>query len=196
VRACCQIAMKKYHQLLRFNAAHEKDPYITGFLFGQLEMTVHTAVCLAGIGDIEEALKTLSKAYKLAAPNGLDMPFIECGNNMRSLTLQAQKQGNTEIPMEWLKDIHSRASTYVKRAAHVRLYASAASGQAGEESRLTERERGILMDYSKGLSRAEIASARGLSVGAVKLALRIICDKLGAQTGLDAIRIATVRSLL
>ncbi|MDR1185379.1 MAG: helix-turn-helix transcriptional regulator, partial [Coriobacteriales bacterium] len=61
---------------------------------------------------------------------------------------------------------------------------------------LTDRELEILRDLTHGLSRVEISLARGISINTVKSMLRIICDKLGAENLMDAIRLATTKRLL
>jgi len=61
---------------------------------------------------------------------------------------------------------------------------------------LTVKEKQILFDLSQGLSRAEIALGRGISINTVKVALPIIFEKLGAEGSMDAVRIALAKHLL
>jgi LuxR family maltose regulon positive regulatory protein len=61
---------------------------------------------------------------------------------------------------------------------------------------LTSKELDILVDLSQGLSRVEISQVHNISANTVKSMLRMIYEKLGAESAMDAIRIATTRNLL
>jgi LuxR family maltose regulon positive regulatory protein len=195
VRAHCHLASKKYHLLLAFLDSRGEDYPARDFLFGMLELSVLRAICLFQLGDRDAAMQAFAEAYALASPNRLDMPFVECGNLMRSLAAAALNSGDTKIPQSWLKEIRGKAATYAKRVAHIKALERAARGNIDMDT-LTAKELDMLSDLSQGLSRSEIASARGISVNTVKLSLRIIYDKLGAQSGMDAVRIAASRSLV
>ena len=54
----------------------------------------------------------------------------------------------------------------------------------------------MLTDLYHGLSRAEIAAGRYLSVNTVKTILHGLYAKLGAENNVDAVRIALEKNLL
>jgi hypothetical protein len=62
------------------------------------------AVCRHRNRDKSGAFASLEQAYRLAVPNGLGMPFIEPGKDMRSLADAVLKDGSN-IPREWLEKI-------------------------------------------------------------------------------------------
>ena len=61
---------------------------------------------------------------------------------------------------------------------------------------LSVRETEILTDLSQGLSRAEIAVSRGLSINTVKMLVKNIYYKTGAENLADLIRIAVLQKLI
>jgi LuxR family maltose regulon positive regulatory protein len=61
---------------------------------------------------------------------------------------------------------------------------------------LSPRETDILTDLSKGLSRAEIAASRSISINTVKMVINSIYSKLGAGSMADLIRVALERKLI
>ena len=54
----------------------------------------------------------------------------------------------------------------------------------------------ILTDLSHGLSRAEIAASRNLSINTVKMLVNNVYMKLGAENLAEAIRIASERKFI
>jgi DNA-binding NarL/FixJ family response regulator len=123
------------------------------------------------------------------------MPFIEMGNHMRSLTGAALREKDCGIPRVWLEQIRRKSATYAKRVAHVKSLYRQEVGK-GRDIQLTQKEREVLNDMSQGLSRAEIASYRGISVNTVKAMLQIIYEKIGADNSMDALRIAISKGLI
>jgi LuxR family maltose regulon positive regulatory protein len=186
------LAVKDYETLLSFVENRR-----TRFIIGRIGLMVAKSVCLLRLGSRTEALVCLGKTYELARPCGLDMPFIELGNNMRSLTSAALKipASARGIPTDWLEMIRGRATTYAKRVAFVRSrYLEAHNPDTSVQ--LSIRELEVLEDLTHGLSRTEISLARGISLNTVKSMLQIIYAKLGAENAMDAIRIATMKQLL
>jgi LuxR family maltose regulon positive regulatory protein len=153
------------------------------------------AVCHSQLGNRTAALSSVRKAYEMAQPNSFDLPFIEMGNPMRTLAGMALREKVAGIPVSWLENMRSRATTYAKRVAHVRsCYLEAHNIIA--DVQLTNKELEILSDLSQGLSRMEISMAHDISINTVKSMLPIIYQKLGAENALDAIRLATTKGLL
>jgi DNA-binding NarL/FixJ family response regulator len=140
-------------------------------------------------------MEALKRGYELSAPNAFDMPFVEMGNNMRSLAGAALRETNCGIPSEWLNTIRSKSATYAKRVASIKSKYMQDIGKDGDAP-LTLKEREVLRDMSQGLSRTEIAAYRGISVNTVKAMLQIIYEKLGADNSMDALRIAISKDII
>jgi DNA-binding CsgD family transcriptional regulator len=189
------LSEKRYHALLAFLDRRPVTHGIRKYLLGQIGMAACEAICLYNLKDRDGALKALKKAYDLSAPNAFDMPFIEQGNNMRSLAGSALRESDCGIPKDWLEQIRSKSATYAKRIAHVKSQYRQDTGQDGD-IQLTLKEQEALRDMSQGLSRTEIAAYRGISVNTVKAMLQIIYEKLGADNSMDALRIAISKGLI
>ncbi|MCL2106515.1 MAG: LuxR C-terminal-related transcriptional regulator [Oscillospiraceae bacterium] len=165
------------------------------YLFGQIGLEAYRAVCLYNLREPKEAFEALRGAYELAAPNSLDMIFIEMGNHMRTLVAAARGTAGFGIPDAWLERIQKKAATYAKRVGQVKSQYRLAEGIDGS-ARLTQKELDLLRDLSHGLSRSEIALARGNSISTVKTMLQYIYEKLGAENSMDAVRLAVAKGML
>ena len=165
------------------------------FLFGRIEMLAIEACVHYKLKNKEKAFAALRNAYETALPNSIVMPFIEMGKDMRTLTAALQKESNKVIPASWLEDISRKAATYAKRRSHIITKYMQVSGITGNIV-MSPRETDILTDISHGLSRNEIAAARGLSINTVKMVINNIHYKLGAENLADLIRIAVERKLI
>jgi LuxR family maltose regulon positive regulatory protein len=189
------LAIKAYPTLLDFAQQRSQRFGIARFITGKVGLTITQAICYQHLGDKNEALACLGRAYELAQPNELFMPLIEMGNHMRSLASLALRVPESTLPRQWLETMRSRATTYAKRVAYVRSHHLLAT-QSGPSITLTSKELEILEDLAHGLSRTEMSLARGVSVNTVKSMLQMIYDKLGAEGALDAVRIATHKNLI
>jgi LuxR family maltose regulon positive regulatory protein len=165
------------------------------YLFGRIEMLALEACVHYKKKDKEKAFAVLSQAFETASPNGLEMPFIELGKDMRTLTGSALKEPAVKIPGPWLENINRKAATYAKRQSHV-IAEYRQANSISDNITLTPRESDILADLSHGLSRTEIATSRKLSVNTVKMVISNIYFKLGAENMAHLIRIATERKLI
>ena len=184
-----------YSAMLAMIGSRTGEFDIGRYLFGQIGLAVHLAVCLYNLKDKQGAFEVLRQAYELASPNGLDMIFIELGNRMRTLAAAAQKIPGCGIPKDWLEMIQKKAATYAKRAGQVKTQYRLAEG-IDDGVQLTPKEMDLIRDISHGLSRTEIALARDISINTVKMMLQYIYEKLGAENSIDAIRIAFARGIL
>jgi LuxR family maltose regulon positive regulatory protein len=192
VKAKLFYSNKKYHELLSFL---ENEQALGEVLFGRLEMKVLEASCLYQIKKRDAALGAFNEAYDMARSNDLVMPFIETGNDMRTLTRVAMRDGANDIPREWLERINRKAATYAKRALMVFTEYSRANN-LGKDLHLSPREVEVLYDVYHGLTRSEIAVSHDLSLSTVKMVLSSIYSKLGADNTADVIRIALERKLI
>jgi len=194
-RAKYYLSEQDYNALLAMLNSRTGGFDITRYLFGTIGLEVYRAICLYNLKDRGGAMETLRRAYALAAPNKLDMVFIEQGNHMRTLAAAAQREGTAGIPAAWLGRIETKASTYAKRVGQVRSQYRLEAGLDGS-AQLTQKETDLLSDLSHGLSRTEIASARDISINTVKMMLQYIYEKLGAENSMDAVRLAFAKGLL
>jgi len=143
----------------------------------------------------DKSFASLLDAYNTAVPNGLLMPFIELGKDMRTLTSAAMKESGVNIPIPWLENVHQKASSYAKYQAQIIMeYRQTAGGE--NNFNLSPREKEILKSLSNGLSRAEIASYHNLSVNTVKTIINMIYSKTGAKNMANLIRIVMERKMI
>ena len=192
VRMRCHFANQRYHELLAFLESRNEDGLL---LLMRLEFKISEAVCLYRIQEKSAAFRALFEAYALAHPNGFDMPFIEYGSKMRTLSRAAMNAKDCRIPAEWLSRINKKSATYAKKLAFV-VSEYRKSNHLGDDVQLSLREMEILTDLYHGLSRSEIAINRRLSINTVKSLLQIIYAKLGAENNMEVIRIALEMKLI
>jgi len=164
-------------------------------LYGRIEMLAMEACVYHILKNKVKAFAALREAYTNAAPNEIVMPFIEMGKDMRTLTSALLKEPDNVIPKIWLKDINRKSASYAKRRSHVIAEYAQVNRMNGSIA-ITPREANILSDLSHGLSRAEIASNRGLSVNTIKMVINTLYYKMGSQNLTDLIRIATKRKMI
>jgi LuxR family maltose regulon positive regulatory protein len=180
-------AEKQYKAVTDILTGGETKKGLGSYILGLLEMKTLEAVSRYHLGDPQGAMEALKTAYDISAPNSLDMPFIELGDDMRSLLGMALEDPSCSIPQRWMEGIRSRASAYGKKLALVKArYGSEQDGRIF----LTRKEKLMLTNLSKGFTWEEIASREGFSIGAVKTAMKMLYKKLGALNGADAVRIA------
>ena len=165
------------------------------YLFERIELLAIEACVHYKMNDKKKAFSVFAEAYETALPNGILMPFIELGKDMRTLTASAQKESDCKIPKEWLELVYRKATSYSKRQAHIRTEYKKANN-IEDDFVLSPREMQILRDLSHGLTRAEIAVNRDLSMNTVKTILNTIYSKAGATNLPDLIRIALERKMI
>jgi LuxR family maltose regulon positive regulatory protein len=195
VKIKCLYADKQYEKSLAALEREKSRRGLGSFLFGAIELGCLEAVIRYQTGDKKGAAKCLEETWKAAAPDSLNMPFMEQGDDMRLLISDTLNEGGCAIPRDWLESIRSRASAYGKKLA---LAAERwRKNSSGEERKseappvfLARRERKILVLLSQGFNREEIAEETGLSANNVKNSIHEIYRKLGAINRADAIRIA------
>jgi LuxR family maltose regulon positive regulatory protein len=196
VRAKCLFAEKKYYAALAALEGQDGEYGLESFLIGKLEIAAMRSVCVYHTGDRAGALRALEDAYRVSSSEELDMPFIELGRDMRTLTASAMKSDAVSIPAQWLDKMHKKSSAYAKSLSYVIADFRNRNNLNDKLFELTSKEKEILTDLCHGLSRTEIAYSRGISANAVKLLLRSIYTKLGAQNTADAVWTAARLNLI
>lgn len=192
------LSEKKYYELLASLENGGEKYFLGKYVIGAIELRVLKAVAFYRVKEMESAIMALQEAYDLAAPNSLIMPFIEQGSNMRMLVNSiVENENSSRIPIEWLKKIQTKSSTYAKNLANiVAKYKSSNRIEKKISQELTKRELETLTDLCHGLTREEMAVNRNLSVNTVKRMLQNIYIKLEAVNSLEAVRIATLKNLV
>jgi len=164
-------------------------------LYGRIEMLALEACARYQMKDRQGAVKVFNEAYEAILPNGIIMPFIELGKDMRALVTFAINDPDCNIPHEWLESINKRASLYARyQATMISQYEK----EIGISSwvALSTRETAILHDLFAGLSRTKIATRQKLSLSTVNMNIQSIYSKLHAHNVADVIRIAVERKLV
>jgi LuxR family maltose regulon positive regulatory protein len=194
VSAKSYIAAKKYdHARSVLCGSYPREPQ-ERFSFGELVLTLLTAVARVHTGDESGAVKELEKAYELSFHGVFEMPFIELGQSLRTLSAAAKREA-CGIPGDWLAGVSLKASAYAKQSGVI-MNAYKKDLKIEASVSLSERELEVLNDLYHGLSREEIAARRYLSVNTVKKILQSIYIKLDANNNVDAIRIAIENKLI
>jgi LuxR family maltose regulon positive regulatory protein len=164
------------------------------YLFGRVEMLAMEACVHYKMKDKDKAFAVLQEAYETALPNEIKMPFMELGKDMRTLSAAALN-GQSKIPTPWLEEINRKSALYAKYQGYIISEYKQANG-IEDDIYLTPRELEIISDLCHGLSRAEIASNRKLSINTVKMVIGNIYSKLDAKNLADLIHIVTERKIV
>jgi len=189
------IACKKYKKALTvLSKSYPREPQ-ERFAFGELILTLLTAVARLKTGDATGAVNDFERAYGLSYRGNFEMPFIELGRELHPLIVAASKYLNCNIPEEWLKSIDRKAAIYTKKAAVIQNMMKNENNSTGA-AQLSIRERDVLIDLYHGLSRDEIAVNQHLSRNTIDKVLQSVFIKLDAKNSADAIRIAVETKLI
>ncbi|MCL2124777.1 MAG: LuxR C-terminal-related transcriptional regulator [Oscillospiraceae bacterium] len=183
---------RQYNTLLAFFENLKESNLL---LVGKIMFKTLEALSLYQLKRREEAIVSLTEAYKLAESNKIIVLFTQYGKDMRTLTAAALKSENCSIPKPWLEDINRKSSAFARRQAHMATIIKSAAADDAKPV-FTKREIQILKELSQGLSRSEIAENQGITVNTVKMVINSIYDKLGVKSLHDALRIAIASKLI
>jgi LuxR family maltose regulon positive regulatory protein len=163
------------------------------FLYARAEMLALEACTHYKMKNKGMAWKSLKEAYETAAPNDIQMPFIELGKDMRSFIIAVLRDYSddgaqcTGIPRAWLESIKYKAASYAKSQS---LFINEYKKSNISATELTPREKDVMAYLYKGFSQPEIAGRLDLSVNTIKTITRILYDKLHVNKISDLVRIA------
>ena len=163
-------------------------------LYGKTEMLAIKACAHYQMKDKEGAFNALKEAYEISSPNSILMPFIELGKDMRALTAAALRLSNSSIPMDWLKILNQKSSSYAQQQAMI-ISNYKKHNDITDEVVLSPREHMVMRDLYYGLSKSEIAAKHDLSINTVKMIARNIYEKMGANNIADIVRIVAERKM-
>jgi DNA-binding CsgD family transcriptional regulator len=206
VRVCWLFAEKNHPEALKVLEEEKIQGDLGCFLLGFLEMTALDAITRYKTGDREGAFATLEQTYTAAAPNKLDMPFIERGEHMSGLISAVLKSGSGEkadcagIRRDWIRTIREKASAYAKKISLVTDWYLGRNTPAitdnREEPDISGHEKAILRLLSQGRTEKEIIEEMKISLQMVKSTIRSLYIKLRAANRADTVRIAVAKGLL
>jgi LuxR family maltose regulon positive regulatory protein len=193
VKAKCFFIEKQYQEALAALGRWENLRGSHAYLLEKLEITVLEAACNLRLDRLPRALEKLEEAWGLSAANGLDMPFIELGEDMRLLASAAlENPEQSVIPREWLETVRNKAAAYGKMLAAI----GPENMSRGGGTVLRPSETAVLRALSLGFTREEISRKEGISFHNVKQIIKNIYNKLGAVNRADAVRIAIDKGFL
>jgi LuxR family maltose regulon positive regulatory protein len=196
VKAKYHFAERRYPAVLAVLESQGTRSSLWDFVLGKIEKKALEAVCRYQLRDREGAFAALERAYKLAAPNAVSMPFTELGKDMRTLAEAALKDKNCALPREWLERVRLDAAAYAKKLFSMTEQLRPPSPRQREGANLSHREMEVLTALYQGMTRDEIAGVSSLSVNTIKSVIRSIYNKLGAVNKADALRIAASQGLV
>lgn len=194
IRAKILLNDKEFYKLLSLINSKSNAFTIESSIFGSIEMLVLKAIALGLIKEYQEAAEVFTKAYELSEPNKIVMPFIENGKYTRTLINRISSY--LDIPLEWLKDIQTKANTYAKKLSTISITLSANQSLNFNTPNLSQREKEVLSYLCQNLTRSEIADSCDLSINTIKSLINNIYSKLGVNSRIEAVRIATQMNLL
>ena len=193
IRARYYYMTKNYAGLLAYMDGQRRHSSI---LYERLELLTMEACIHHKMKNEEQMFRVMQEAYDAARPNGIVIPFIELGNDMRMLIEAIEKEpARHSIDNAWLKNIKQRAANYYKNQSFI-ISNYKRTNELGSKIVLSKRENEILHDLAEGLSRSEIAEKYDLSINTVKYHITGIYDKLGARNRSDIFRISAEYDLL
>jgi LuxR family maltose regulon positive regulatory protein len=182
---------RDYQSLLIHINKIKQQPFV---LYGRIEMLALEACVHYKMKDVPAALESLQNAYDESLPNGITMPFIELGKDMRTLIMTSLRENTARIPQSWLESIRSKSASYAKNQS--KLIANHKLCKSAVNKTLSAREHDILSDLYYGLSQSEIAVKHSLSVNTVKMVTKSIYEKLHVHKISDLIRVAAEQRLV
>ncbi|WP_420645388.1 LuxR C-terminal-related transcriptional regulator [Candidatus Leptofilum sp.] len=153
----------------------------SGRVTAVIEILLLQALTAQAAGNLPQAMVPLEKACAIAEPNGFVRIFIDQGQPMRSLLLEALKYDFAPNYMQ-----HLLAALSSNEPLAVQPVFSPVN-QAEFIEPLSERECEVLQCISSGLSNREIANQLYLSLNTVKVHTRNIYSKLDVHSRIQAV---------
>lgn len=158
------------------------------------------AVCFLRTENIPKAIAALWLAYDMTWKNNIFICFSEFGQEMLTLLDAVANQDEFLFDHEWMKHVGEMSAEYSTRGSAM-IKQSIAVNNAGSRQplnkyTLTGREKEVLIQIAKGLTRKEIGSILGISVHGVKKHITNIYTKLGAMSRMEVIQIAVANGFV
>lgn len=150
-----------------------------------IEILLLRALAARAVGNVAQAIDFLSRALKLAEPEGYIRVFVDLGMPMATLLREAVSRGVISNYVRELLAEFEKKKRHTKTPAYQPLVES-----------LTERELEVLRLLTDGLSNEEIAKKLVLTLGTIKTHAHNIYAKLGVRNRTQAIKRAMTLNLL
>jgi LuxR family maltose regulon positive regulatory protein len=144
-----------------------------------LQVYVLQALASRRYGDNRAAMQAIQEAMTLAAPGGYIRVFVDEGQPMRQLLLEAAQAGIMPIYVNQLLEAFEAPDNRSRQV-------QPASEQSLIEP-LSERELEVLHLVAEGLSNREISERLYISINTVKGHNRVIFEKLGVSRRTEAV---------
>ena len=144
-------------------------------LLGQIYTYIYIAAANRQIFRPDKALSALLKAFALAMPDKVYMPFVENCDYIKPLIEQLYREG--QYPEDIIR-ILELSTIYQKSVEQIIMK----NFSAEEKPRLTERETQIAQLAADGLTNKEIGERLYISTNTVKTQLKSIFEKFGINS--------------
>jgi DNA-binding CsgD family transcriptional regulator len=163
--------------------------------FGKIGFAVVRTACYQMLGDTQAMLTEFTRAYELALPMHVRLPFIELGSMMQTICAQLRQMPVCTIPQDWLANIEQEASIY---AGHLQKLHDllADKDMTAPRTHFTVNELDVLNDYSLGLTQSEIAQTYDITPNEVRATLASVRSKLEVSSNMAAVQKAARLGLL
>ena len=175
----------KFSEAEALLARVQQEAEKAGRMGNVIEILLLRALAARAVGNMAQAIDLLSRALKLAEPEGYIRVFVDLGMPMAALLREAVSQGVTSNYVRELLAEFEKKKHHTKTPAYQPLVES-----------LTERELEVLRLLADGLSNEEIAKKLVLTLGTIKTHAHNIYAKLGVRNRAQAIKRATSLNLL
>lgn len=165
--------------------------YPSGVLFEPLmDARVQLALAMFEQHKVNQALRVITEAVRLAAPERFFRPFLESNVNCIPLLLLTQKTEKLST------DAQNFIKELLQLAGHGDEYSQAEIEALSTSASISQREQDVLHFLSNGYSNCEVAEKLCISENTVKTHLRNIYDKLGVNSRIQAVKNAKELKLI
>ncbi len=180
-----RLAEGKFSEAEALLARVQQEAENSGRMGNVIEILLLRALAARSLCNMAQAIDLLSRALKLAEPEGYLRIFVDLGMPMAALLREAVSQC---IISNYVREL---LAEFEKKKRHTKPF----TYQPLAES-LTERELEVLRLLTDGLSNEEIAGKLVLTLGTIKSHVHNIYAKLGVRSRAQAIKRATTLNLL
>jgi LuxR family maltose regulon positive regulatory protein len=159
----------EYHKLLGIADQFMETTSIFPNLLGQIYTHIYIAAANEKLLRREAALEALRKAFEVALPDGIYMPFVENGDYIRPLLEELSRRGLSRqlVPILKLEVSYHNAAEQIKANYFTKI-----------KPKLSERELEIAGLVAEGMSNNEIGNRLYITQNTVKTMLKRIFEKL------------------
>ena len=140
-------------------------------LLGQICTHIYLAAAQHRLLRETEALDHLRRALDIALPDRLYMPFVENSDYIKPLLEKFYSQGYCRDDLAKVLELCAVYKTAAEKIIRENF--------AGQQPKLTEREREIAQLAAAGITNKEIGARLYISENTVKMALKSVFEKLG-----------------